>query len=88
MRNFRDRPEPSVKILYDIRYDQRETQEKFQPRFGPIRGSAMHSKMKKLKMVNTLLTDNLSFLEDGGDTKVQEKTSKNILDDSSSSDDP
>ena len=34
-----------------------------------------------------VLTDNMSFL-DGDDTKVKEKTTKNILDDSSSSDDP
>lgn len=33
-----------------------------------------------------VLTDNMSFLEDGGATEVKEK--KNILDDSSSSDDP
>ena len=33
-----------------------------------------------------VLTDNMSFLEEG-DTKVKEKTTKNILDDSSSSDD-
>ena len=33
-----------------------------------------------------LLTDNMSFLEDDGATEVKEK--KNILDDSSSSDDP
>ena len=32
-----------------------------------------------------VLTDNMSFLEDGGATEVKEK--KNILDDSSSSDD-
>ena len=33
-----------------------------------------------------VLTDNMRFLEDGGATEVKEK--KNILDDSSSSDDP
>ena len=33
-----------------------------------------------------VLTDNMSFLEDGGATEVKEK--KNMLDDSSSSDDP
>ena len=47
MRNFRDRPVPSVKLSLEVTH-------KFQCEFGRIRGSTRNLKLEKMKMVNTL----------------------------------
>ena len=47
MRNFRDRPVPSVKLSLEVT-------RKFKREFGRFRRSTRNVKMEKMKMVNTL----------------------------------